>query len=202
MKESEFAKLLVIVNGGIPLALLLWDGYWHHLGANPVEYAIHTTGMLTLVFLMLTLTVTPVRKITGWNYPSHFRRLLGLYAFFYCCLHFAIYFWLDRSLSASRLLADVTRRPFILIGMSGLLMMVPLAITSTSGMIKRLGAKRWKRLHQLIYPTAIAGVIHYWMSVKADIRKPFAFAVALAILLGYRLIADYVPTFRRKQARA
>ena len=180
------------------MTLLMWDGYWHHLGANPVEYSIHTTGMLTLVFLLLTLTVTPVRKISGWNYPSHFRRLLGLYAFFYCCLHFAIYFALDRSLSLGRIFTDVTRRPFILIGVTGLLMMVPLTITSTTAMIKRLGAKKWKRLHQLIYPTAIAGVIHYWMSVKADVRKPFAFAVVLAVLLGYRLAAHYLPASGRK----
>src|SRR3954453_5245207 len=141
MKDARFAKSVVFINSLVPLSLLLWDAYWHRLGANPVEFAIRTTGMLALVFLILCLCVTPLRKITGRNWFSHFRKMLGLYAFFYGLTHLSIYFWLDRSLSIRSLIADTAAHPFILFGMTALLLMVPLAITSTNGMIKRLGAK-------------------------------------------------------------
>jgi DMSO/TMAO reductase YedYZ heme-binding membrane subunit len=199
MKDPRFPKSVVVINSLVPLALLLWDAYYHHLGTNPVEYAIRTTGMLALIFLILCLTVTPLRKITGKNWLSHFRKMLGLFAFFYACLHLSTYFWLDRSLSIASVIQDTRSRPFILIGMTALLLMVPLALTSTNGMIKRMGSKNWKRLHTLVYPSAIAGVAHYYMLVKADTRKPIAFAVTLGILLGYRLLADRLPFLKARK---
>ncbi|MGD0814385.1 MAG: ferric reductase-like transmembrane domain-containing protein [Verrucomicrobiota bacterium] len=189
MKENDlrFAKFLVLVNAAVPGALLGWDAWHHKLGANPVNFAILTTGMSTLVFLMLTLLVTPVRKITGLNWIISFRRTLGLYAFFYACLHFLIFFSLDRSFSISSTLSEMVKRKYLMVGIAGLLVMVPLAVTSTNAMIKRLGGKRWRALHRLVYVAAIAGVIHYYMQVKADVRQPLAFGAVLAILLGYRL---------------
>jgi sulfoxide reductase heme-binding subunit YedZ len=197
MKDPRFAKFVLVVNAAVPLALLVWDAYRHQLGANPVSFAIQTTGMLTLVFLFLSLTVTPLRLISGWNFLSHFRRTLGLYAFFYGTLHLSTYFVFDRSLSIGGTIDDVVNRPFILIGMAGLLMMLPLAATSTNGMIKRLGAARWKRLHQLAYLAAIAGVTHYYILVKADKRQPIAFAVVLGILFAFRILAPRLPFLRR-----
>ncbi len=190
MKDSDtrFIKLLVLINAGVPALLLAWDAGHHKLGANPVNFAELTTGMLTLVFLMLTLLVTPLRKITGWNWLIFPRRTLGLYAFFYACLHFSIFFALDRSFSVSSTLTEMVKRKYLIIGSIGLLAMVPLAMTSTNGMIKRLGAKRWHALHRLVYVTAICGVIHYYMQVKADVRQPLAFAGVLTVLLGYRVV--------------
>jgi sulfoxide reductase heme-binding subunit YedZ len=158
--------------------------------------------MLTLVFLMLSLTVTPARLITGLNWLSHFRRMLGLYAFFYGVVHLTLYFAFDRSFSFSGTVQDVIKRPFILFGMTGLLLMVPLALTSTNGMIKRLGAARWKRLHQLVYLSAIAGVLHYYILVKADKRLPLAFAGALALLFGYRVLVPRLPFLKRSRKPA
>ena len=189
MKENDirFGKLLLLVNGAVPLALLAWDQAHHHLGANPQNFAILTTGMSALVFLMLTMAVTPVRKITGWNWLLSFRRMLGLFAFFYACVHFSLFFSLDRSFSVSSTLTEMVKRKYLIIGSTALLVMVPLAITSTNGMIKRLGGKGWRALHRLAYVAAICGVIHYYMQVKADVRQPLVFATVLAVLLGYRV---------------
>jgi methionine sulfoxide reductase heme-binding subunit len=189
MEQSDlrFAKLLVIVNGAVPATLLGWDAWHRKLGANPVNFAILTTGMSALVFLMLTLAVTPGRKITGLNWIIFSRRTLGLYAFFYACLHFLIFFSLDRSCSISSTLSEMVKRKYLIVGSTGLLAMVPLAVTSANAMIKRLGGKRWRALHRLAYVAAIAGVAHYYMQVKADVRKPLAFGGVLAVLLGYRL---------------
>lgn len=187
--DIRFSKYLVLVNAGVPAALLGWDAMHHQLGANPVNFAILTTGILALIFLMLTLLVTPLRKITGWNWLIFSRRTLGLYAFFYASLHFLIFFSLDRSFSVQGTLAEMVKRKYLIIGSIGLLGMVPLALTSTNAMIKRLGAKRWHALHRLTYVVAICGVIHYYMQVKADVRKPMAFAGVLAVLLAYRAAA-------------
>lgn len=187
-KDIRFGKLLILVNGAVPLALLAWDSWHHHLGANQQNFVILTTGMMTLIFLMLTMAVTPVRKITGWNWLLAFRRMLGLYAFTYACMHFLLFFSLDRSFSISSTVAEMAKRKYLIVGSTGLLLMVPLAITSTNAMIKRLGGKRWRALHRLAYVAAIAGVIHYYMQVKADVRQPLVFAAVLAILLGYRLL--------------
>jgi DMSO/TMAO reductase YedYZ heme-binding membrane subunit len=191
MKENDirFAKLLILVNGAVPLALLIWDRAHDRLGANPQNFLILTTGMMTLIFLMLTMAVTPLRRITGLNWLVQFRRMLGLYAFFYGCLHFLCFFSLDRGFSISSTLTEMTKRKYLILGSTALLVMVPLAITSTNGMIKRLGGKRWRALHRLAYVAAIAGVIHYYMQVKADVRQPLVFAAVLAVLLGYRVVA-------------
>jgi DMSO/TMAO reductase YedYZ heme-binding membrane subunit len=190
MKENDihFAKLLVLVNAAVPATLLGWDAWHHKLGANPVNFAILTTGMSALIFLMLTMLVTPLRKISGLNWLISFRRMLGLYAFFYACLHFLIFFSLDRGFSVSGTLSEMVKRKYLIVGSTGLLVMVPLAVTSTNAMIKRLGGKRWRALHRLAYVAAIAGVIHYYMQVKADVRQPLVFAAVLAILLGWRLV--------------
>jgi len=138
--------------------------------------------------LLLTLTVTPLRRITGLNWLIFSRRTLGLYAFFYACVHFLIFFSLDRSLSISSTLSEMVKRKYLLVGITGLVIMVPLAVTSTNAMIKRLGGKRWRALHRLAYVAASAGVLHYYMQVKADVRQPVAFAAVLLLLLGYRII--------------
>jgi glycine betaine catabolism B len=190
MKDSDihFAKLLVLVNAGVPGVLLAWDALHHRLGANPINFAILTTGMLALVFLMLTLLVTPLRKISGWNWLIFSRRTLGLYAFFYASLHFLIFFSLDRSFSVAGTLTEMVKRKYLIVGSVGLVAMVPLAATSTNAMIKRIGGKRWHELHRLAYVAAICGVIHYYMQVKADVRQPLAFVGGLTILLGYRVV--------------
>jgi sulfoxide reductase heme-binding subunit YedZ len=192
MKESDlrFAKWLVLVNAAVPATLLGWDAWHHQLGANPVNFAILTTGLMALIFLLLTLAVTPLRKITGLNWIIFSRRTLGLYAFFYASLHFLIFFSLDRGFSIPGTLTEMVKRKYLIVGSTALVVMVPLAVTSTNAMIKRLGGKRWRALHRLVYVAAIAGVIHYYMQVKKDVRQPLAFAAVLAILLGYRLV-DY-----------
>lgn len=197
MKDPGFAKLIVLVNGSIPLALLALDAYNKRLGANPIMAAIHTTGMTALIFLMLSLAVTPVRKISGWNWLSHFRRMLGLFAFFYATIHLGLYFAFDQQLNLAAVIKDVSSKPFILFGMTSLLLMVPLAITSTNSMIKRLGAARWKRLHQLVYVAAIAAMLHYAYSGKLITNQMKVFIAVLAILLGYRVMAWQLSLLRK-----
>jgi len=190
MKENDmrFAKLLILVNGVVPLALLMWDQTHNRLGANPQNFLILTTGMMTLIFLTLTMAVTPLCKVTGLNWVIQLRRMLGLYAFFYGCLHFLCFFSLDRGFSISSTLTEMVKRKYLIVGSTALLAMLPLAVTSTNAMIKRLGGKRWRALHRLAYVAAIAGVIHYYMQVKADVRQPLVFAAVLAVLLGWRLL--------------
>lgn len=195
-----FPKLVIFMNALIPLALLLWDVYRKQVGPNPLEFATRTTGMLTLIFLSLTIAVTPLRKIFGINSLVKYRRMLGLFAFFYGALHLLTYIWFDRLFNFISVGQDVVRRPFILMGMTAFLLMVPLAITSTNKMVKRLGGKRWARLHRLVYVAAIAGVVHFWMLVKSDIRLPLTFAFILLFLLGYRLLAKYLPAQRPNTA--
>ena len=189
-----FPKLVVFINALIPLALLLSDIYRKRVGPNPLEFATRTTGMLTLIFLCLTLAVTPLRKIFGINSLVKYRRMLGLFAFFYGSLHLLTYVWFDRLFNVSSIVRDVAQRRFILVGMTAFLMMVPLAITSTNKMIKRLGGKGWARLHRLVYLAAIAGVVHFWMLVKSDTSLPLTFGFIVLFLLGYRLLLKYAPT--------
>jgi len=188
-----FPKLVIFINSLIPLALLLWDVYRKQVGPNPLDFATKTTGMLTLIFLSLTVAVTPLRKIFGINALVKYRRMLGLFAFFYGALHLLTYVWFDRLFNLKSVGQDVVRRPFILVGMTAFFLMVPLAITSTNKMVKRLGGKRWARLHRLVYVAAVAGVVHFWMLVKSDTRLPLTFAFVVLFLLGYRLLAKYVP---------
>jgi sulfoxide reductase heme-binding subunit YedZ len=198
MPSPRFAKFVVFVNCGVPLAMLGWDAYWHQLGANPINFALRTLGMLALVFLMLTLCVTPLRKLTGYNYLSHFRRTLGLYAFFYAFLHLCIYWMFDRAMSLHLLVVDLWQRQFIYIGMASFVLLIPLAITSTNVMIKRLGAKQWKQLHRLTYVAAIGAIVHYYQLVKADVRKPIAFGLVLLVLLGIRVAFAVVNVAKRR----
>ncbi|HVF42972.1 MAG TPA: protein-methionine-sulfoxide reductase heme-binding subunit MsrQ [Pyrinomonadaceae bacterium] len=191
MKEIKFYKLALFVNALVPLALLGWDWRRGQLGANPLDFVTRTTGTLTLVFLVLTLAVTPLRKWTGAQWLVRLRRMAGLYAFFYGSLHFAAYVWFDKAFDFSGIAQDVARRWFILVGFLAFTSMVPLAVTSTDRMIKRLGGKRWQKLHRLTYLSAAAGVFHYYLLVKSDIRKPVGFAIVVAALLGYRLAVSY-----------
>jgi sulfoxide reductase heme-binding subunit YedZ len=189
--DIKFYKLLVFVNALVPLALVGWDWRRGQLGANPLDFVTRTTGTLTLVFLVLTLAVTPLRKWTGANWLVRLRRMLGLYAFFYGALHLLCYVWFDKWFDLNAIVQDVARRRFILVGVLAFTSLVPLAVTSTDKMIKRLGGKRWQKLHRLTYLAAAAGVFHYYLLVKSDVRKPLAFAVLVALLLGYRLFVSY-----------
>ena len=171
-----------------PLARLGWKAYSGNLGANPVEVITHSTGDWTLIFLLITLSVTPVRRLTGQLWLIRYRRMFGLFAFFYVVLHFLTYIWLDKFFDLHEMLADIVKRKFITVGFTGFLLLIPLALTSTTGSIRRLGGGRWQALHRLIYVAGIAGVIHYWWLVKADKTKPTEYAAVLLVLLGYRMV--------------
>jgi ferredoxin-NADP reductase/DMSO/TMAO reductase YedYZ heme-binding membrane subunit len=186
--DPGFARQLVILNGAVPIALLAWDALHHQLGVNAVNYAIRTTGLLGLIFLVGSLAITPLRRLTGWNELVAPRRALGLYAFFYVSMHFAIFALLDRGASLRSTVHEILTRRYLQIGTAGLLLMVPLAVTSTDRMIERLGARRWKSLHRLAYLSAIAGALHYVLLVKADVRQPLAFAGVLGALLVLRVV--------------
>lgn len=199
--STKFSKLVIFLNALVPLALLLWDVYRKRVGANPVEFMTRTTGMLTLIFLMITLALTPARKVTGANWLVKFRRMLGLYAFFYGTLHLITYLWFDRFFNLNSVVSDVMQRPFIALGMTAFFLMTPLAITSTNQMVKRLGGKRWAKLHRLVYLAGIVGVVHFWLLVKSDIRLPLTFAFILFLLLGYRVLVK-IDNHQQAVARA
>jgi ferredoxin-NADP reductase/DMSO/TMAO reductase YedYZ heme-binding membrane subunit len=191
MKIDRFTKSVVLLNCVVPVALLGWDAWGGHLGANPVNFAIRTTGTLSLLFLLLSLTVTPASRITGWGWLGQFRRMLGLNAFFHTALHFLLFFAFDRAASVSDTASEILMRPYLMVGTFGLVVMMPLAATSTNTMIKRLGPTRWKVLHRLAYVAAAAAALHYYLLVKADVSQPIAFASVLGMLLLYRLGAHY-----------
>ena len=191
MKDIRFTKLVLFINALVPLTLLLWDVWRKQVGANPLEFATRTTGMLTLVFLLISLAVTPLRRILGWNWLIKFRRMLGLFAFFYGSLHLLTYVAFDRFFHFTTIPADILNRPFIAIGMTAFLLMLPLAITSTDAMVKRLGGRNWARLHQIVYLAGVFGVVHYYILVKSDKRLPLTFAFVLAVLLGFRILTKY-----------
>lgn len=191
MKIDRFTKAVVLLNCIVPVTLLGWDAWHGELGANPVNFAIRTTGLLALLFLVLSLAVTPLSRVTGFRWLGQFRRLLGLNAFFHTVLHFLLFFALDRGASVSDTVSEILLRPYLMVGTVGLVLMAPLAATSTDSMIKRLGPSRWKALHRLAYIAAAAGALHYYMLVKADTSQPIAFATVLAVLLLYRLVAHY-----------
>ena len=193
MKDVRFTKFLLFTNALVPLALLLWDVYRKRVGANPGEFMTRTTGIMTLVFLMITLAVTPARQITGLNWLVKFRRMLGLFAFFYGFLHLLTYVWFDRYFNLKSIPGDVVTRPFIAFGMTAFFLMLPLAITSTNRMVKRIGGKRWSKLHKLIYVAGLAGALHFWLFVKSDTRLPLTFGFILLLLLGHRLFVKFYP---------
>ncbi|HKF53791.1 MAG TPA: protein-methionine-sulfoxide reductase heme-binding subunit MsrQ [Blastocatellia bacterium] len=198
MQDTRFARLVVFVNGAVPLVLLAWDAAHNNLGANPVEFLTRTTGALALVFLVLSLAVTPLRKQLAQPWMVKLRRMLGLYSFVYASLHLMTYVWFDKSFSASAVVKDTFKRPFITFGMAAFLILVPLAITSTNSMVKRLGGKRWNRLHRLVYLAGALAVIHYYALVKADTREPIIFGVVIALLLLYRPLSKYIPGLVRQ----
>jgi sulfoxide reductase heme-binding subunit YedZ len=191
VKAVAFAAAL------LPLARLL-AGFWFDqhgggrglptLGVNPIEFITRSTGTWTLSFLLITLAVTPLRRLLGWPWLLRLRRMLGLFAFFYACLHFTTYFWLDQFFDAAAIVKDVVKRPFITVGFTAFVLLIPLAATSTNAMVKRLGARRWQRLHYAVYAIATLGVVHYWWLVKKDITQPAIFAAVLAVLLGFRVV--------------
>ena len=196
-------KVLTFIASLGPAAYLTWAAFTGHLSVNPLSDVTNETGVWTLRFLCITLAVTPLRRLTGWHSLIRFRRMLGLFAFFYGTLHFLTYVILDRfagldfpdGIVAVRTLGDLAvsvghdifKRPFITVGFTAFSCMVPLAATSTAGMIRRLGGRRWNRLHRLVYVSGIAGVVHYWWLVKADVRNPVAYALVVALLLGFRV---------------
>ena len=194
MSNIRFAKLVVFVNALVPLVLLLWDVYHQNVGANPQEFAIRTTGVMTLVFLTVTIAITPVRKIFGVNSLVKLRRMVGLFAFFYGTLHLTTYIWLDRLLNLRSVVEDVARRPFILAwddsirtdGSAGSHFHQQNGQTS--------GRKELGTLHRVVYVAAVAGVVHFWMLVKSDTRLPLTFAFIVGLLLAHRVFVKYAPT--------
>jgi methionine sulfoxide reductase heme-binding subunit len=187
-----FYKPLVFIVGLLPAAWLFAGIFrWHvDLGADPIETLLETCGKTALNFLLITLTVTPLRHLTGWSQLLRLRRMLGLYAFFYALLHFCVYLILDQQLDLSAVWQDISKRPYITLGAFALLLLLPLAITSTNGMMRRL-KHRWQKLHRLIYVISILAVVHYYWQVKLDVTEPVWYAAALGVLLGYRALRHW-----------
>lgn len=184
-----WAKVLVFLLCLGPFVRLVVGAPLDLLGVNPIEMIRRSTGTWTLVFLLATLSVTPLRRVTRWHWLARFRRMLGLYAFFYALMHFISYIWFEEFFDFVAITKDVEKRPFITVGFLAFVMMVPLAVTSTDAMVRRLGGRRWITLHRLVYAIAICGVIHYWWLVKRDITRPLIYALILALLLWFRIVA-------------
>jgi sulfoxide reductase heme-binding subunit YedZ len=171
-----------------PFLNLAYGMIWGDLGANPVEVITNTTGIWTLRLLSVTIAITPIRWLTKWNAIIQYRRMIGLFAFFYGTVHFLIYFVLDRSLMFDGLWEDIVLRPYITMGFTAFVLLIPLAVTSTRGWVRRLGGRRWNRLHKLVYVSASLGVVHYWWKVKLDVSDPMVYAAIVAVLLGVRVV--------------
>jgi sulfoxide reductase heme-binding subunit YedZ len=186
--SSKWTKAFAFLLCLVPLFRLGWRAYRQELGANPIEKITHTTGDWTIWFLLITLSVTPFRKLLSQPKLARFRRMLGLFAFFYGCLHLMTWMWLDKFFDLSEMWHDVLKRRFITVGMLAFVCLIPLAITSTNGWVRRLGFVRWQRLHRLVYFSALAGVIHYYWLVKSDVRLPLFYGAILAVLMTYRLV--------------
>ena len=187
MRSVRLLKPLAFAAALAPLAWLALGAWRGWLGANPIETITRSTGVWTLRFMVITLAVTPLRWATGWNELIRFRRMVGLFAFFYGTLHLFTYLWLDQFFDWGAMAKDVVKRPFITAGFSAYVLLVPLALTSTAGMIRRLGGRAWRRLHRLAYVAAALGVVHYWWLVKLDTRPPRNYGIVLAVLLSVRL---------------
>lgn len=196
-KQEQLIKLTVFITALLPLAWLITATFSGNLGANPIEAITRSLGEWALRFLLLTLTITPLRKLTGWRSLLRYRRMLGLYAFFYASLHLLSYIVLDQYFYWPEIWADILKRPYITVGMSSFLLLVPLAVTSTRGWIRRLG-RHWQQLHRVVYLSAIGAVLHYYMLVKADTREPLVYAGILSILLLARLKRHAHPTSHSK----
>jgi methionine sulfoxide reductase heme-binding subunit len=196
---SKWTKVALFLLCLVPLGILVWRALHNDLTANPIEFITLRTGDWTLRFLVFTLAVTPLRKILRLPQLIRFRRMLGLFAFFYACLHFTTWIWLDHYFAWNAMWKDVLKRPFITVGFIGFVLLIPLAITSTSGWIRRLGGRRWQWLHRTIYLAAMAGVIHFYWLVKSDVRRPLRYAFLVGILLAWQLGAWL---FERHQSAA
>ena len=196
--NSKWSKPVVFLICLVPLAALGWRALHGELTANPIEFITHATGDWTLRFLIITLCVTPFRKILHLPELIRFRRMLGLFAFFYACLHFTTYIWLDKFFDLSEMWKDIAKRKYITVGFTAFLLLIPLAITSTAGWIRRLGGKRWQQLHRLVYFSATLGVIHYYWLVKSAVIRPLTYGVIVAVLLLWRLFASLS---KKKQLR-
>lgn len=180
-------RIFVFALALLPLVRLVVGAPLDWLGVNPIELITQSTGTWTLVFLLITLGVTPLRRMTGWAWLLRLRRMLGLFAFFYGVLHFTTYLWLDQFFDAEAIAKDIIKRPFITIGFTAFVLMIPLAVTSNNAMVRRLGGLRWRQLHRLVYGLAVCAVVHYWWLVKRDLTQPALYALVLAILLGARV---------------
>lgn len=198
--DGPFAKRFVIACALVPALVLAWDAWRGQLGVNAVNYAIRSTGMLGLVYLMLSLLITPLRVLTGWNVLISVRRNLGVFGFLFIASHFVIYFVLDRGADVADTVGEIVKRRYLWFGFGALLLMIPLAVTSTDGMVSRLGPRRWKALHRLVYPAVLGGVIHFYLLVKSDTRRPFAFAVAFAALMLFRVVRHEIGLRRELRA--
>ena len=196
--NSKWSKPVVFLLCLVPLAALGWQALHGELTANPIEFITHATGDWTLRFLIITLCITPFRKILRLPELIRFRRMLGLFAFFYACLHFTTYIWLDKFFDLSEMWKDIAKRKYITVGFTAFLLLIPLAITSTAGWIRRLGGKRWQLLHRLIYFSAALGVIHYYWLVKSAVIRPLTYGAIVAVLLLWRLFASLS---KKKQLR-
>jgi sulfoxide reductase heme-binding subunit YedZ len=186
--SKRWIKAPIFVLCLTPVAFLGWRALQNRLGANPIEFITHFTGDWTLRFLVIALTITPLRKLSGLPELIRFRRMLGLFAFFYGSLHFLTYIWLDKFFDWSDMWKDVVKRPFITAGFLAFVLLVPLAITSTTGWIRRLGGARWQMLHRLVYVSGVAGAVHYYWLVKSDVRLPLMYASLVGVLLVYRIV--------------
>jgi len=197
--SQKWLKIPVFLAGLAPVALLVWDAFHHTLTANPLEFITHTTGDWTLRFLVMALAITPLRKILNLPELIRFRRMLGLFAFFYASLHFTTYIWFDKFFDLPDVWKDVAKRPFITVGFTAFVLLIPLAVTSTAGWIRRLGGRRWRQIHRAIYASAICGVIHYYWLVKSDVRRPLFYGALVALLLLWRM-GNWI--YRRRPAPA
>ena len=184
---SKWTKVVVFALCLVPLGILVWRGIQNDLTLNPVQFVEHSLGDWVLRFLAITLAITPLRKILRLPQLIRFRRMMGLFAFFYLCLHFITWLALDRFFNWAQILDDISKRPYITVGFTAFLLLIPLAVTSTAGWIRRLGGKRWQNLHRLIYIAAVLGVIHYYWLVKSDHRKPLLYAFIIGVLLAWRV---------------
>jgi sulfoxide reductase heme-binding subunit YedZ len=198
--RNTILKPIVFIAALLPLSQLVLAQLTTGLGANPVEVMTHRTGLTALILLFITLAISPLRKLTGVYWLIQYRRMLGLFAFFYACLHFIIYAVLDQSLDIASVTKDVYKRPFITVGFLAFILMIPLALTSTQGWIRRLG-KRWTQLHRLIYISAAAGALHFFWLVKKDKREPLIYVAVLALLLGYRVVNHFFARKSRPSGR-
>ena len=195
-RQIGHIKTLMFLICLIPLIRLVWLGLSDGLTANPIEYIERSTGFWALFILLTSLCLTPVRLLTGKTWQLQLRRMLGLFMFFYVCLHITIYFWLDYSFIWPDIAKDISKHPYVLVGFSAFVLTIPLAVTSNNRMVRLLG-QRWKKLHQLVYLIAILGVVHFWWLVKKDIREPMLFALVLALLFGIRIYFKYANKLSR-----